>query len=86
MDNLEWCTRSENIKHAYDHDLKLRPTGINNPRCKLSVEQVDYIRKHYIKGDKEYGAIPLAKKFNVAHQTISAVFHEQNWRKTSNVI
>lgn len=54
--------------------------GVNNGRCKLSYETVEYIRNNYIPGDSVYGAKALSKKFNVAPQTISAVITGQNWR------
>lgn len=44
VDNLEWCTRSENIKHAYEHNLR-SSVGIKNGRCRLTLEQVDFIKK-----------------------------------------
>ena len=80
VDNLEWCTRSENMKHAYKHNLK-SSIGIKNGRNKLSYDDVLYIRTHYIPRDKHFGAKPLAKKFGVAHQTISAVACGQNFKE-----
>lgn len=78
--NLEWCTRSENMKHAYAHGLK-SSSGMKNSRSKLTNEDVAYIRSNYIARDKEFGAKALGKRFGVAHQTISAVVHGQNWSK-----
>lgn len=78
-DNLEWVTRSENMFHAYAHRLKNPPKGESNGRSKLSSEDVLFIKQNYSRGDKEYGAKALAKKFNVAHQTICAVVSGQNW-------
>lgn len=77
--NLEWCTRSENMKHAYDYNLK-SSSGEKNGRCKLSEDDVTYIRTHYIPRDSVYGAKALAKRFGVAHQTICAVTSCQNWK------
>lgn len=77
-DNLEWCDRSENMKHAYRYGLKTSK-GINNGRCKLSYDDVNYIRNNYIPGDNVYGAKALSIKFGVAPQTISAVISGQNW-------
>lgn len=77
--NLEWCTREENMKHAYSHGLKNPPKGETNGRARLSSEDVQFIKENYKKGDGEYGAKALAKKFNVAHQTICAVASGQNW-------
>ena len=77
--NLEWCTRSENMKHAYSHGLK-SASGTKNSRRKLSEEDVAFIRKYYIPYDKKFGAKALGKRFGVAHQTIAAVAHGQNWK------
>lgn len=76
--NLEWCTRSENIKHAFSHGLKTT-AGERNPRAKLNSGDVEYIKENYRRGDKEYGANSLAKKFGVARQTICAAVSGQNW-------
>lgn len=80
VDNLEWSTKSENLRHAYQHNLKRNPVGTLNGRCKLTDEQVDFIRNNYVRGDKEYGAKAMAAKFGVAHQTICAVVTGQNWK------
>lgn len=79
VDNLEWCTRSENIQHAYDNGLNHGMKGTSNGRCKLKEADVLYIREKYIPFDKEFGAKALAKRFGVAPQTISAVITKQNW-------
>lgn len=81
VDNLEWCTRSENIRHAYDNGLNTGCGGTKNGHCRLTLEQVNYIRENYRRGDKEYGGLALANKFGVAHQTISAVACGQTWSK-----
>lgn len=79
VENLEWCTRGENMIHAYSHGLIKPPKGEANGRAKLSFEDVQFIKENYKKGDAEYGAKAFAKRFNVAHQTICAVVSGQNW-------
>ena len=79
-DNLEWCTRSENLQHAYNKALRRPPTGVQNGRCKLSYEDVSFILENYIPRDERYGAKALAKHFGVARQTICAVASGQNWK------
>ena len=77
-ENLEWCTRNENMKHAYALGLK-SSAGQKNGRSKLTLADVDFIRNNYVKGDSTYGATALSKRFGVARQTICAVTSGQNW-------
>lgn len=83
VENLEWCTRSENMYHAYSHNLKTQK-GEANSRCKLSKSDVRFIKKYYKPGNKKYGAKALSIKFGVAPQTISAVISGQNWSHLSH--
>lgn len=48
IDNLEWCTRSENILHAYRTGLKIAKSGDEHPKSK-SVYRIkdDKIIKKY---------------------------------------
>jgi hypothetical protein len=62
-ENLEWCTRQENVKHAYD-------TGLNPSRRKLTDKQVEEIRVVYKPHSREFGTVALAKKYGVSHVTI----------------
>ena len=79
--NLEWCTFSENINHAYANGFIKPKVGTNNGRCKLTKNNVRYIKENYIKGDPEFGAMALSQKFGVAHQTICAIISGQNWKE-----
>lgn len=79
VSNLEWCTCSENLAHSYRCGLR-SVAKEDNPRSKLTSGDVDYIKQNYKKGDTNYGAKALARKFGVAHQTICAVVWGQNWK------
>lgn len=73
LQNLEWCTRSENQKHSID--IGLRSTkGVKNSQCKLTEQDVLYIRN-----SKENGSI-LAKKFNISHPTICDIRKGRSWK------
>lgn len=80
IDNLEWCDRGSNLRHAYSLGLRTAK-GMRNARCKLSEQDVRFIKENYVPRDKEYGAQALSKRFGVAHQTISAVAAGQNWKE-----
>lgn len=68
--NLEWCTNSENTQHAYD---KLLKNKFNNPRVKLTREDVLYIKNNYVKFSKTNGSKALGRKFNVSSMTILGI-------------
>ena len=38
--NLEWCSRGENISHAYSNGLRKRPSGERNPRAKSTNKEI----------------------------------------------
>lgn len=82
LSNLEWCSYSENNKHAYRTGLKKYALGKGEKSAnhKLNQEQVDYIRKHYKRYDKEFGAKALSIKFGVASSCITNVVYNVNWR------
>lgn len=80
IDNLERCTRSENLKHAYDFGLEKAASGEKHPNHKLTKENVNYIRKTYIKQDRKNGAAALSRQFDVDRSTISAIVNGETWR------
>lgn len=84
VDNLEWCTRSENEKHAWRIGLKSKNTigtkGEKHGMHKLTQEQVNYIRSAHRRFDSEFGSIGLAKKFGVSPQTITNIVNYRNWK------
>ena len=71
VDNLEWSTHPENMKHAF----KIGWRGLDSPCAKLNKEQICYIRKNYKSHDRNYGIRALARKFNVNKSTIHRVIH-----------
>lgn len=79
VDNLEWVSASDNLKHAYKNGFK-SVKGAKNPAAKLTVEQVVFIKAHFIPRDNEYGCVALSKKFNVHRKTISRVVNNDSWK------
>ncbi len=62
------------------HNLPVVHHRDDNHAAKLTEEQVRYIRKVYIKGHPEFGAVALAKKFNVTKGTIFCIIRGQTWK------
>jgi len=79
MDNLEWCSRSHNVKETYRLNLKKEETykGEGNATSKLKEQDVLLIRKLHKQGmsNKE-----LAIKFNVVSGTIGFIVNNQTWK------
>jgi predicted DNA-binding protein YlxM (UPF0122 family) len=73
VENLEWCTRSNNQQHAVDH--KLQPVPIYTYKGKLSKEQRDEIIKRY--NTEDISRMELAKLYNVSHTTISSILNNK---------
>ena len=70
VENLEWCTYSENNQHALAKGLKVFESGSKNKNSKLTYEDVVEIKKCLILGDSEFGTRPLATKYGVDHKVI----------------
>lgn len=81
-DNLEWCNNSYNQNHAIA--LGLIPTGTRHKASKLSRNDVDYIRTHYVKGDREYGCSALGRRFNVSKKVIYNVVNNIRYNEDSS--
>ena len=76
LDNLEWCTQSENMKHADDIGLR-NIKGVNNSSSKLNYKQVRIIRLAY--KNKYFTQKELAKIFNITQPNISEIVLNKLW-------
>ena len=76
----------ENQQHKYDIGLfdKNLISGENNHMSKLTTKDVEYIRRNYIKGSRQFGARPMARKFSVSHPTIMSVIKYKTWTSVDN--
>jgi hypothetical protein len=63
-------------KERPEHSKKM--SGENNPKAKLTMEQVVAIRKKYKIGDSSYRK--LAKEYKIDLSTISDIIKEKTWR------
>ena len=76
--NLEWCTRSENHRHAFRTGIRDRQVGEDASGSKLTWEQVEQIRDMYATG--YYSWRELAALFHVTHTTIGNVVKNRTWQ------
>jgi len=74
-DNLEWCTRAENEKHAFSIGLKSHK-GENHNQAKLSGEDIINIRKLVKEGIPN---IEIAKIYSLSRSYISNIKSRKVW-------
>ncbi len=76
VDNLEWCTRAYNAKHAFANKISTsKMPGESNPRCKITNEIVHNIRLEptYIR------TVDLLQKYNLSASQISKIRLRRVW-------
>ena len=80
--NLEWCTKSENEKHAWKTGLKhdTATKGEIHGMHKLTRKNVEYIREHHVRNGGTMKTGKLAEIFNVKPQTITEIVSERTWK------
>ena len=82
VSNLEWCTHSENIEHAYKNGL-IDISKVSGEKCKwskLKSKDVEFIRYKYKPFDLQYGIRALARMFNVSKGAIEYIVHNKSWK------
>jgi hypothetical protein len=87
INNLEWCTNSQNHIHASKNGLnklhlhRVAYSGEENGRALLTKEQVLEIKEKYI--PYKYSAKKLAKEYNVSESCITHILNNTSWKKIS---
>jgi hypothetical protein len=76
--NLNWSTRSENMKHAFEMGLLNVRRGEDNNKSKLSEENVIEIRNTYAMGCFTQTEIAIA--YNVTCANISEIVNYKTWK------
>lgn len=80
VENLEWCSGSQNQQHAYDMGLKVQHKGEKHPIAKLTWNQVKEIRDIYNTGTSSFKK--LSSQFNVCRANIENIVKNRTWQIT----
>lgn len=71
IQNLEWCTRSENLHHAYDTGLEKKMTGTKHHRHIFDQAAINDIRTHCrLNSHDGNSAASFARKYGCHYYTI----------------
>jgi hypothetical protein len=79
VENLEWCSRLQNMQHATKSGLRIGSTGENNHTAKLKVENVIFIK--YALKNNTHTQSQLANMFNVNYGVINQVKQNRTWKE-----
>jgi len=79
LENLEWCTRSENLLHAYANGLEKKRNGFNHWRHAFTKEQVEDIRINCKPRIKGKCITDFAKKYNCHVSTIQRCLRGESY-------
>lgn len=77
LDNLEYCTKSENTLHAIRIGLIKKHLGENHSRNKLNNLEVNLIRK--LSNEYKIKGRTLATLFNISTGSVSLIINKKNW-------
>ena len=83
IENLEWCTNYENCVHAHSNGLVAKPNphrGEDAYNSKLTIDDVNYIRKNYVPHSKEFNSERLGEKFGVSSSLILKIIKGERWK------
>jgi predicted transcriptional regulator len=75
--NLEWCTASKNMKHAYQTGLKENNKGSKSVLSKLT--EKDVIRIRYLYDNKITMPTELSKIFKVSLRHVWRIIKRERW-------
>lgn len=76
VENLEWCTASENIRHSFELGLQVSPRGTNHYGSKLSEDDVIAIKKYKAKG---VGATEISRVMGLSYTRVKDVYYGLTW-------
>jgi len=79
VDNLEWCTSSENVVHAIENGLLVVRKGSELYNAKLTEEKVMVIKRFYRRFPKTKQR-DFAKRINLCHKQLSAILKNKTWK------
>ena len=74
LENLEWCTQKENVKHSWETKLCNSLKGENHSNVKLNKEQVLLIR------NDNRSLRVIAKDYDLNYTTISNIKTKKIWK------
>lgn len=77
IDNLEWVTPKQNVKHSYDIGIHKPLKGVSNGCAKLTDNNIRDIKRLY--DGKKYTIYDLGRMFGCSGQNIWCILKGKKW-------
>ena len=78
IENLEWVTPSENIKHSYSNLGRKAPMGEQSGKAKLTMRNIVAIRMLYKL--QTITQLEISKQFNISRACVGSITTRRTWR------
>lgn len=78
IENLEWCNRQQNMRHAHKMGLMNMERGEERYNVKLTDEKVKEIKM--LREKNKISTRKLAKMFDISRSTILDILRERRWK------
>jgi hypothetical protein len=76
-DHLEVGTHTNNMRDMIERGRRKSTIGSNNPKSKLTEDNVTDVIRRYKKGEKQ---TDIAKRYHVSKHCIFGIIHDRNWK------
>lgn len=77
LENLEWCTHAENVRHGFRVTKNHTHVGENHPGARMNAQSVAELRRRFDGGER---LCDLAEMFGLTHSGASQIAHRRTWR------
>lgn len=81
LENLEWVTHKENMRHAIESGLRSIKTGGNTHNASFTNEQAVEIRKMFSSGN--YSKSELARRYGVSFSTMGKLLNNKTYKEAT---
>lgn len=77
LTNLEWCSKSDNCRHAIDHGLYEQARGESSGSAKVTESDVIEIRRLWAAGMLQKD---IAARFGIGRKAVTKIVNRQRWK------
>jgi len=81
IENLEWCTHKENMRHAYVNGLSRYEKGEKSRNAKLTNEIV----KNIVFDNEKISKKEIKLKYNISKSTLYDILSGRNWSEVTGI-